>query len=161
MPCPRGFCRLGPDGNYGGASFSQNQDYVVLASQMNNTQESYVILSTTNSLGGYSIDAAAPVLDPNYAEAVQNLCSAYTQGTDAFNSIMSSFAAAYGSSFVKYFYYGGYAASTLQMSSSGYIYFQSQNISLTEGGQFGNVETCTVITPLYACTCIMSSACRL
>lgn len=120
--------------NYEGASFSANYNYNTMTQQSSTAQQSSFILNGQSSLGGYSINAAAGVLSPYYVTAVQNLCGAYSSGganSAMFQSQLQTFAESYGSSYIKTFYYGGYAASVLQMSSYSYSSLQSQSISLS------------------------------
>lgn len=128
------FCRIGASASYEGASFSANYNYNTMTQQSSTNQQSSFILSGTSSLGGYSINAAAGTLSPYYVTAVQNLCGAYSSGgpsSSMFQSQLETFAESYGSSYVKTFYYGGYAASVLQMSSSSYSSLQNQSVSLS------------------------------
>jgi len=136
-------CRLGASADYKGASFSANFNYNTMTQQSSSAQQSSFILNGQSSVGGYAVNSVAPVLDPYYVEAVQSLCSAYTLGDDTFQSQLSLFADSYGSSFVASFYYGGYAASVLQMSSYSYSSLQNQSISLSAAGQLVKIQAFT------------------
>lgn len=124
-----------------------------MTQQSSTNQQSSFILSGTSSVGGYSINAAAGTLSPYYITAVQNLCGAYATGgpnSSMFQSQLETFAESYGSSYVKTFYYGGYAASVLQMSSSSYSTLQNQSVSLSAAASVTFIQSGGSVSGSYS-----------